>query len=44
MQIKYFTQYLTTAPVLATITLTAIAVLLILINYNFPDILFFTKP
>ena len=44
MQLKYFSQYLSSAPVLATITLSAIAVLLILINYNFPDILFFSTP
>ncbi|NJL41879.1 MAG: photosystem I reaction center subunit IX [Leptolyngbyaceae cyanobacterium SM1_4_3] len=38
---KYFTTYLSTAPVLATITLVAIAVLLSYFVYFVPDRLFF---
>jgi hypothetical protein len=44
MQGKYFIEYLSTAPVLAILTLVVLSTLLIYINYYFPDILFFTKP
>ncbi|MBD2088731.1 photosystem I reaction center subunit IX [Microcoleus sp. FACHB-1515] len=41
MQLKYFVTYLSTAPVLATITLVTIAVLLSYFVYFVPDRLFF---
>ncbi|MBD1921835.1 photosystem I reaction center subunit IX [Microcoleus sp. FACHB-831] len=44
MQLKYFLTYLSTAPVLATVWLSLTAVLLIVINYFYPDLLFHPMP
>ena len=44
MQQKYFLQYLSLAPVLATIWLSLTAVLLIVFNSIFPDLLFHPLP
>nr|WP_199321306.1 photosystem I reaction center subunit IX [Microcoleus sp. FACHB-831] len=41
---KYFLTYLSTAPVLATVWLSLTAVLLIVINYFYPDLLFHPMP
>jgi photosystem I subunit IX len=41
---QYFTRYLSTAPVLATLTLFVVASLLIEINRLFPDMLFSPIP
>jgi hypothetical protein len=38
MQPQFFGKYLTSAPVMATLTLTFIAVILILIQYFFPGL------
>ena len=35
---QYFTKYLTSAPIVATLTLVAIAVLFIELNYFFPGL------
>jgi photosystem I subunit 9 len=43
-QATYFLQYLSSAPVLAVLTVSALAALWMFINYFVPDILFFTKP
>jgi len=40
-QTTYFLQYLSTAPVLAVVTISALASLWMIINYFFPDILMF---
>ncbi|MBA3923988.1 MAG: Photosystem I reaction center subunit IX [Nostocaceae cyanobacterium] len=44
MQQKYFIQYLSLAPVLLFALLSATAVLLIVFNYIFPDLLFHPLP
>jgi photosystem I subunit 9 len=44
MQLQYFLKYLSTAPVLATVWLSIQAVLLIVFNYFFPDLLFHPLP
>lgn len=43
-QQNFFLQYLSLAPVLATVWLTLTAVLLIVFNYIFPDLLFHPLP
>ncbi|MFB2980969.1 photosystem I reaction center subunit IX [Microseira sp. BLCC-F43] len=44
MQQKYLLRYLSTVPVLATVWLSLQAVLLIVFNYYFPDLLFHPMP
>jgi len=41
---QYFLKYLSTAPVLATVWLSLTAVLLIVFNYLYPDLLFHPLP
>lgn len=41
---QYFLKYLSTAPVLATVWLSLTAVMLIVFNYLYPDLLFHPLP
>lgn len=43
-QPTYFLQYLSSAPVLAVVTVFGILAVFAVILYYFPDTLFFTKP
>ena len=43
-QRTYFLQYLSLGPVLAVVTISALASLWAVINYFFPDILMFPNP
>ena len=43
-QTTYFLQYLSSAPVLAVLTVFGILAVFAVILYFFPDTLFFTKP
>lgn len=42
-QLKYFQNYLSTAPVLGIITISVLLIIWMIINYFFPDLLFFTN-
>ncbi|MBD0389999.1 MAG: Photosystem I reaction center subunit IX [Nostoc sp. C3-bin3] len=44
MQQKYFVKYLSLGPVLLFVNLSFTAVILILVNYWFPDLLFHPLP
>ncbi|MFB2880086.1 MULTISPECIES: photosystem I reaction center subunit IX [Floridanema] len=44
MQLNYFVKYLSLAPVLLFVLLSVQAVILIVFNYYFPDLLFHPMP